>query len=172
MAFKEIRPEELTWNPFTQIGKGWFLVGAGNEAQSNAMTVSWGGMGVWWGKDAVTVYIRQNRFTKTLMDKTGRFTLSALPESYRKALSYMGSHSGKDGDKWGPAGLTPCMVDGTAAAAEADVILLCKTVLVQKLDDSSFVDTGMKDRWYAHGDAGNYHTMYIGTIEKVLVKED
>ena len=31
MAFKEIKAEELTWNPFTQIGKGWFLVTAGDE---------------------------------------------------------------------------------------------------------------------------------------------
>ena len=42
MAFKEIKAEELTWNPFTQIGKGWFLVTAGDEKASNTMTVSWG----------------------------------------------------------------------------------------------------------------------------------
>ena len=55
MAFKEIKAEELTWNPFTQIGKGWFLVTAGDEMTSNTMTVSWGGLGVWWGKDAATI---------------------------------------------------------------------------------------------------------------------
>lgn len=172
MAFKEITPAELSWNPFTQIGKGWFLVGAGDGKRSNAMTVSWGAMGVWWGQDAVTVYIRQSRFTKTLMDETGRFTLSALPESYRKALSYMGSHSGKDGDKWGPAGLTPYPVDGTVAAAEADVILLCRTVLTARLDESTFRDEAAKAKWYAGAMEGNDHTMYIGTIEKVLVRED
>ena len=78
MAFKEIKAEELTWNPFTQIGKGWFLVTAGDEKASNTMTVSWGGLGVWWGKDAATIYIRQNRCTKEFIDAKETFTISSL----------------------------------------------------------------------------------------------
>ena len=105
MSYKEIKAEDLAWNPFTQIGKGWFLVTAGDGARSNAMTVSWGGLGVWWGKNAATVYIRQNRFTKTFIDGAERFSIAAMPESCRKAMGYMGSHSGRDGDKWQAAGL-------------------------------------------------------------------
>lgn len=85
MAFKEIKAEELTWNPFTQIGKGWFLVTAGDEKASNTMTVSWGGLGVWWGKDAATIYIRQNRCTKEFIDAKETFTISSLPEAIRKS---------------------------------------------------------------------------------------
>ena len=79
MSYKEIKAEDLAWNPFTQIGKGWFLVTAGDGARSNAMTVSWGGLGVWWGKNAATVYIRQNRFTKTFIDGAERFSIAAMP---------------------------------------------------------------------------------------------
>ena len=170
MAFREVSPEQIGWNPFTQIGQGWFLVTAGDEKKSNAMTVSWGGMGVWWGKNTVTVYIRQSRYTKELIDRDGRFTLSALPDSYRKALSYMGSHSGHDGEKWEAAGLTPYPVDGTAAVAEAGVILVCRTILKAELTPDTFADDSAKDFWYAHKDEGNYHTMYIAEIEKALVK--
>ena len=47
MEFKEITPEELNGNPFSMIGKDWMLVSAGNsEHNCNAMTASWGGMGV------------------------------------------------------------------------------------------------------------------------------
>ncbi len=171
MSFKEIKPEELSWNPFTQIGKGWFLVTAGDEEKSNTMTVSWGGLGVWWGKDAATIYIRQNRCTKEFIDGAERFTISALPESFKKELGYMGSHSGHDGDKWAATGLHPYAVDGTAAVAEADVILVCKKLLAAKLDSTTFIDDTMEKRWYDGGEAGNFHTMYIGEIEKVLVKE-
>ena len=171
MAFKEIKPEELTWNPFTQIGKGWFLVTAGDEKKSNTMTVSWGGLGVWWGKDAATIYIRQNRCTKEFIDSAETFTISALPEEYKKEMGYMGSHSGHDGDKWEAAGLHPCAVDGTAAVAEANVILVCRKMLAAKLDNTTFIDGAMEKRWYDGSEAGNFHTMYIGEIVKVLVKE-
>lgn len=171
MAFKEIKAEDLTWNPFQQIGKGWFLVTAGTKAKCNGMTVSWGGLGVWWGKNAATVYIRKNRFTKTFIDAGEQFTISAMPESCRKALGYMGSHSGWDGDKWEAAGLTPMDVEDTAAPEEAEVIIVCRKMLATELPETSFIEPGMKERWYAGKDEGNYHTMYIAEIEKVLVKD-
>lgn len=31
MIFREMKAEELAWNPFLQIGKGWFLVTAGTK---------------------------------------------------------------------------------------------------------------------------------------------
>lgn len=62
------------------------------------MTVSQGGLGVWWGKNAA-VYIYKNLFTKMFIDAGERFTISAMLESCRKALGYMGSHSGWDGEK-------------------------------------------------------------------------
>ena len=171
MAFKEISPEALTWNPFVQIGKGWFLVTAGTKEACNGMTVSWGGLGVWWGKNAATVYVRQRRYTKGFMDEADRFTVAAFPEEYRKALGYMGSHSGRDGDKWGPAGLTPMDVDGTAAPEEASVILVCRKLLAAKLSEDTFIEPGMTEKWYGGSEEGNVHAMYIGEIEKVLVKE-
>ena len=64
MSFREVKAEELTMNPFTKIGKEWLLITAGNEEKCNTMTASWGAMGVMWGKNAVTVYIRPQRYTK------------------------------------------------------------------------------------------------------------
>ena len=46
MAFREIKPEELDFNPFQKIGKQWMLITAGNESGYNTMTASWGGAGV------------------------------------------------------------------------------------------------------------------------------
>ena len=64
MSFKEIKPEELNFNPFTRIGSDWMLLTAGTEDKFNTMTASWGGAGVFWGKPAVTCYIRPQRYTK------------------------------------------------------------------------------------------------------------
>ena len=33
------------------------------------MTVSWGGLGVLWGKNVVNIFIRDSRYTKEFLDK-------------------------------------------------------------------------------------------------------
>ena len=53
MAFREIKIEELQFNPITKIGKEWLLITAGDEKKHNTMTASWGGVGVLWGKNVV-----------------------------------------------------------------------------------------------------------------------
>ena len=78
MSFKEIKPEELNFNPFTRIGSDWMLLTAGTEDKFNTMTASWGGAGVFWGKPAVTCYIRPQRYTKEFIDKEELFSVSFL----------------------------------------------------------------------------------------------
>ena len=95
MAFKEIKIEELSFNPFTKIAKEWMLITAGDEEKSNTMTASWGGLGIMWGKNVATAYIRPQRYTKEFVDNSDTFTLSFLSEEYRKALSVCGTISGK-----------------------------------------------------------------------------
>ena len=48
---KEVQIETLALNPFQKIGKEWMLVAAGTPERCNAMTASWGGMGVMWGQE-------------------------------------------------------------------------------------------------------------------------
>ena len=57
MAFKELPLGEVSLNPFTKLDKEWGLVAAGDAGASNAMTVSWGGMGTIWNKPVVTISI-------------------------------------------------------------------------------------------------------------------
>lgn len=169
MAFKEIKIEELSFNPFTKIAKEWMLITAGDAEKSNTMTASWGGLGIMWGKNVATAYIRPQRYTKEFVDNSDRFTLSFLPETYRKALSVCGTVSGKNvEDKWKEAGLHPYYVDGTTAVEESDMILVCKKLYAQDMLPECFIETECDTKWYPEKD---YHTMYIAEIEKVLVRE-
>ena len=113
MGFKEVPVESVEFNPFTKIGKQWMLVTAGDREKFNTMTASWGAAGVIWGKNTVTVYIRPQRYTKEFIDAKETFTLSFYKEEYRKALSLLGSVSGRDRDKVKEAGLTPVPVEDT-----------------------------------------------------------
>lgn len=74
----------------------YVLVTAGNIEKCNTLPVTWGGFGVMWRKKTATIYIRQSRFTKTILDSHDYFTLSFLPEKHKPQMSYMGSHSGRD----------------------------------------------------------------------------
>ena len=95
MEFKEVKIEDLSFNPFNKIGKQWMLLSAGTEENCNTMTASWGGLGIMWGKQAATVYIRPQRYTKEFVDNSELFTISFLAEDYRKALNFCGSFSGR-----------------------------------------------------------------------------
>ena len=87
MAFKEVAIESLEFNPFTKISKEWMLVTAGDEKKSNTMTASWGGVGIMWGKNIATAYIRPQRYTKKFMDETGMYTLSFLSEDTQAVVA-------------------------------------------------------------------------------------
>lgn len=165
--FKEIKVEELQFDPFTKIGKEWMLITAGNKEKFNTMTASWGGVGVYWGMNVVTTYIRPQRYTKEFVDANDMFTIAFFDEPYRKALNICGSISGRDTDKVKKAGLTPYFVDGTASFEEASMIMVCRKVYHDTMPPENFESQDNDTKWYPNKD---YHTMYISEITKVLVK--
>ena len=59
------------------------------------------------------------RYTSEFLKESDTFTVSFYPDQYRKALGYMGGHSGRDGDKAAAAGLTPAAIgDGAPEIQE------------------------------------------------------
>lgn len=68
-TFQPLPVELLEFNPFTKFGNEWALVTAGTKANANPMTISWGGVGVLWGKNVAFIFIRDSRYTKELLDE-------------------------------------------------------------------------------------------------------
>lgn len=169
MKFTEHTPQSITENPFDLLNKQWGLLAAGKPDDFNMMTVSWGQMGVLWNKPIVTVYVRPQRYTKGYIDSGDYFTLSFFPEKYRPALSLCGSKSGRDFDKMGSSGLAASVSKGTVLFEEARLVFVCKKLYTGKIDKDGFEDGELIKKNYPDGD---FHTYYIGQIEKVLRKED
>ena len=170
MGLKEVDVKQLEFNPFEAIDDGWMLVTAGDEGSFNTMTASWGGLGVLWGDPVATCYIRQSRYTKEFVDRSDTFTLSFFePGEYRKQLGYLGRVSGRDEDKVAASGLTPVSLAGDVAFAEASLALVCRKRYVAYLGPEGFVDgCGIDAKHYADHD---YHTMYIGAVERAYLAE-
>lgn len=162
--FKEIKPDMIKKNPFQAIGKDWMLVTAGNTEKMNAMTASWGGLGVMFGKNVAFTVIRPQRYTKEFIDREESFSLCFFDKKYRNVLNYFGTVSGRDEDKIANSGLTTAFYDNTPYFAEANTVLICKKLFVQPLDKNTLIDDKIAS-WYPQKD---YHTLYISEIVNVL----
>ncbi len=165
-AFQPFPIELLEINPFEKIGKEWALVSAGSKQKANTMTISWGGVGVLWGKNVAFIFIRDSRYTKEFIDAYDFFSVSFLSSQYKDALNYCGSHSGRNEDKLKNAGLTWNYKISIPFIDEGNLILLCKKLSATKITEDSFLVPEI-NTWYADKDM---HTMYIAEVLGVLAR--
>ena len=152
---------------FTENGFQWFhdaeLLAAGDKEKSNAMTIGWGGIGTLWGRTALTVYVAEKRYTKEFMDKAEYFTVMTFDVKDSKVLNYMGTKSGRDGDKAQALGLhTAYTANGTPYYTEATMVIECKIMYAAPFDPQYFKSDVPKNM-YANFPAG-IHSMYIGEV--------
>ena len=152
---------------FEDNGFQWFrdaqLLCAGNVQQSNAMTIGWGGIGTLWRRTALTVYVAEQRYTKAFMDSAEYFTVMSFDMKDSNVLRYMGTKSGRDGDKAQALGLhTAYTANGTPYYTEASMVIECRTMYAAPFDPKGFKSDVPKNM-YANFPAG-IHTMYIGEV--------
>lgn len=166
-SFQPFSISQLEMNPFTKIGKEWALVTAGNKEKCNTMTVSWGGVGVFWGKDVAFIFIRDSRYTKEFLDNCDFFSISFPSEQYREAMNYCGSHSGRDEDKFKAAGLTPAFRHDIPYVDEASLVMLCSKMAAVPITEDTFIDKRIMEKWYPDKDM---HVMYVAEIIEVLAR--
>lgn len=151
---------------FSLIGDRWMLVAATDKSgRTNAMTASWGGMGVLWGKKVAFVFIRPQRYTKRFVDEATKFTLSFFDDSYKNMLGYMGKVSGKDEDKMAKSGLTVTDRNGAPVFKEASLTLVCRKMYRDTLKEENFIDKSNIEKWYPQKD---YHDVYVAEIVEEL----
>lgn len=166
-TFQPMPIDLIELNPFTKIGKEWALVTAGTKNSANTMTVSWGGVGVLWGKNVAFIFIRDSRYTKEFLDKNEFFSVTFLSEAYRDALNYCGSHSGREGNKIEKAGLTLATRHNIPYIDEGNFVLLCEKMSATRITEDSFCMPEIKEKWYKDGDM---HTMYIAEIIDLMAR--
>ncbi len=152
---------------FADNGFQWFrdaqLLAAGDKEKSNAMTIGWGAVGTLWQKPALTVYVAEKRYTKEFIDKAEYFTVMSFDVENSKVLTYMGTKSGRDGDKAQALGLhTAYTANGTPYYTEATMVIECKIMYAAPFDPSGFKSDVPKNM-YSRFPAG-VHSMYVGEV--------
>ena len=122
-----------------------------------------------WNYPVAVAVIRPQRFTYEFTEREDKLTLSFLGEEYRKALTYCGTHSGRDEDKIANAGLSVAFTESdTPAIAQARLVLECKKLYVSDIKAENFLDQTIIERWYPEKD---FHRAYVLQILKAYIKE-
>ncbi len=164
--FKEIKAIDIKENLINLISNEWALLTAGDKDKFNTMTVSWGFAGELWGNDAVCVFVRPQRYTIEFTEKSDYFTLSFYGDN-KKIHAVCGRSSGRDIDKVKECNLTPVFESGAVYFNEARLVLVCKKQYSDFIKKENFCDTEPLKNY----ENNDFHKMYIGKIEKVLIKE-
>lgn len=145
-----------------------------NGDKFNTMVIGWGHLGTLWGRPTFHVYVRQGRYTKPQLDKTGEFTVSVpMTEKPDPVINKIcGWQSGYQTDKVKEAGLEleEPEVIRTPGIRQYPLTIECKILYAQ---DQALeqIPEEIREKTYPRDVPGTYpmanqdfHTMYIGEI--------
>ena len=156
---------------FMNFHDDWAALVADDGSRINSLTVSWGSIGYLWNLPTFSAYIHDDRFSQHIFDNSDYYSVCIFDRrKYQKALSYLGTVSGRDEDKIKGCGLTLNKEEKAPYFLEARYVLICK-----KTGDTDFVYERVKDdvefkKYYKQ--TGGVHRIFEGEIIKVLKNEN
>ena len=162
------KPTELSGNVFDEIGTKWLLLTAWDQQQErvNAMTASWGGMGVLWNKPVLFAFVRPQRYTYELFEATDICSACVLEAGNKEAYRICGTKSGRDTDKIAESKLNPTLLDGVWGFEEAARVYKLKKLFVSDMKEEQFLDPALLTNYPTK----DFHRVYVFAIEGVFEK--
>lgn len=153
-----------------RISKQWALASAQKpDGAVNTMTISWGGLGYLWNQPVAFLFVRPQRYTYEFVESADGFSLCFFPENVTaRNCSTGGTISGRDEDKIAHCGFTVAHQDGVPYFEEAEAVLICKKIYAQDLTGDCALSELVTNQY----PTGDYHRMYVGAIQTVLVRDD
>ena len=142
-----------------QLPKGAFLMVNGNP-----MTIGWGQFGVIWNRKTFSVYVRESRYTHSLLEHADTFTVSVpAPGTMSAELAFCGTKSGRDVNKLEAlhASLFANRFGAQDGFDGCRYQIECRILFRADLDEHALEDPALLARYYANGDP---HTIYVGEI--------
>ena len=176
---REIQVWDYAGEIMSALQKGVLLTTKSGE-RINTMTISWGMLGIEWGKPIFTVFVRENRLTRTFLEQNPEFTISIPRGAFnRKILGICGTKSGHDTDKIQMAGLTLEVPETifVPAIRELPLTLECRVIYKQEQNPQAITEENNR-KFYPqdvdgsfHGANRDYHTAYYAEITAAYLIE-
>lgn len=168
-VFQPYPIESLEFNVFTRLKDDWATITAAADGKTNTMTASWGGVGRIWDKNVVSIYVRESRYTREILDASDFFSVNFFDmdkKENRMALKIFGSVSGRNEDKIAEAHFHVNHKKGVPFMDESNFVFICHKLSKTLLSEDGFLDPSIKK----HYENGDFHYMYIGEIMDVLAR--
>lgn len=165
-TWTKIEPQDIE-NPIHLFAERHVAIATGKGDSVNAMTVSHGSIGQLWHRPVVSIYISSSRYTHELLMNNEYFTVNAFPDECDSVLQYLGTHSGRDGDKLSAAGLTLERTElGNPTFREANLIIECRKIYAEPFVRERLDSTALSMLSNGTG----MHTMFVGEIVNIMEK--
>ena len=138
------------------------LASCGKEGLPNVMAIGWGTLGIVWKRPLFVVLVRPSRHTYKLIEETGEFTVNIVPPELKEVVTYCGTVSGRDHDKFREKGLTaiPSVRQKTPIIKECILHFECRVIYKSDLIPSELEKTIIP----ASYPQGDFHRTYFGEI--------
>ena len=171
---KQVNPFDYAGEICKALPKG-ILITTKNGDFVNSMTIGWGHIGIEWSKPIFVAYVRESRYTKTMLENHGEFTINVpVGNVDSNSLAVCGRKSGRDMDKIKELGLHLVESDVIAVPGieELPLTLECKVIYKQK-QDLSAIPEDILNRYYPADETGfqDYHYAYYGEIVNAYLIE-
>ena len=150
------------------------ILSVGNKNLYNSMTIEWGSLGVAFKKPVFTVYVKPDRYTYEVMEKSDIFTVNFIERKLLKKFAIYGSKSGKDVNKEEEAGTHIQFLEkGGVTFGEAVEVYVCKKMAKSVIDENT-MDPYIKELYRNNVKVYKTlkpHVLYIGEIIGHYIRE-
>lgn len=179
---KKVETFEYANQILSALKSGLLLTTKSNE-KVNTMAIGWGMLGIEWKKPIFITYVRENRYTKSQLDKVKEFTISVpigtLSEREKKIISTCGTESGRNVDKVKRLNLTLEQPDviSVPAIKEFPLTLECKVIYARKQDSTLIPEEIRKSCYPQHVPSDypmankDFHIEYYGEVVSAYIIE-
>lgn len=144
----------------------------------NTMAISWGTIGIEWGRPIFTTFVRTGRFTRELLAQNGEFTVNVpMRGSDLSLVGKCGTCSGRNVDKFKQFGLTPEAGEHVTVPGirEFPLTLECRVIYRQEQDKSA-MPAEVIEECYPHdvgsensGANRDVHIAFVGEIVNAYI---
>ena len=177
---REINVLEYATEILTALNKGILVTTKAGE-KVNTMSISWGTLGIEWGRPIFTLFVREHRYTREMLDQNPEFTINVPVGPYeKKVIGYCGTYSGRNTDKIQDMNLTleePLEIT-VPGLKEFPLTLECK-VLYRQLQDKNLIPQEIREKDYPQDVDStaplankDFHVAYYGEIVKAYIIEN
>ena len=150
------------------------ILSVGNKNLYNSMVIEWGSLGVAFKKPIFTVYVKPDRYTYEVMEKSDIFTINYIERKLLKKFAIYGTKSGKEINKEQEAGTHIKFLEKDGITFdEAVEVFVCKKMAKSVIDENT-MDPYIKELYRNNVKVYKTlkpHVLYIGEIIGHYIRE-